>query len=67
MKRCLGSDEPDPAYTGQAAQAKESANWPGIGATKLRKQLRNLKQICTVQELIHIVSTFSSQKMLVKN
>jgi predicted transcriptional regulator len=78
VKKYLRSDETEPTYTRRVSPSKldpyaeKLANWLGIEATKSRKQRRNLKQIYTStekgedQELIRIVSTFSSQRVWVK-
>ena len=67
-----------PAMKDRSAQASSSSTprccplWLGIEATKSRKQRRTLRQIHTDsaqkgenQELIHIVSTFCSQRVWV--
>jgi len=80
VKKYLRSDETEPTYAKRISPSKldpyaeKLATWLGIEATKSRKQRRNLKQIYTDstqegedQELIHIVSTFCSQRVWVKN
>lgn len=53
MKKYLRSDETEPTYAKRVSPSKlnpyaeKLATWPGIEATKSRKQRRNLKQIYT--------------------
>ena len=79
VKKYLRSDETEPSYERRVSSSKldpyaeKLATWLGIEATKSRKQRRTLRQIHTDstqkgenQELIHIVSTFCSQRVWVK-
>ena len=79
VKKHLRSEESEPSYQRRATPSKldpyaeKLATWLGIEATKSRKQRRTLRQIHTDstqkgenQELIHIVSTFCSQRVWVK-
>ncbi len=79
VKKYLRSDETEPNYERRVSSSKldpyaeKLATWLGIEATKSRKQRRTLRQIHTDsaqkgenQELIHIVSTFCSQRVWVK-
>ena len=79
VKKYLRSDETEPSYERRGSSSKldpyaeKLATWLGIEATKSRKQRRTLRQIHTDsaqkgenQELIHIVSTFCSQRVWVK-
>ena len=79
VKKYLRSDETEPRYERRGSSSKldpyaeKLATWLGIEATKSRKQRRTLRQIHTDstqkgenQELIHIVSTFCSQRVWVK-
>ena len=79
VKKYLRSDEAEPSYERRVSSSKldpyaeKLATWLGIEATKSRKQRRTLRQIHTDstqkgenQELIHIVSTFCSQRVWVK-
>ena len=78
VKKYLRSDETEPSYERRGSSSKldpyaeKLATWLGIEATKSRKQRRTLRQIHTDsaqkgenQELIHIVSTFCSQRVWV--
>jgi transcriptional regulator with XRE-family HTH domain len=78
VKRYLRSDETEPSYERRGSSSKldpyaeKLATWLVIEATKSRKQRRTLRQIHTDstqkgenQELIHIVSTFCSQRVWV--
>jgi len=79
VKKHLRSEESEPSYQRRATPSKldpyaeKLATWLDIEATKSRKQRRTLRQIHTDsaekgenQELIHIVSTFCSQRVWVK-
>jgi predicted transcriptional regulator len=79
IKKHLRSEESEPKYPRRASSSKldpyaeKLATWLDIEATKSRKQRRTLRQIHTDsaqkgenQELIHIVSTFCSQRVWVK-
>jgi hypothetical protein len=78
VKKHLRSEESEPSYKRRATPSKldpyaeKLATWLVIEATKSRKQRRTLRQIHTDsaqkgenQELIHIVSTFCSQRVWV--
>ena len=78
IKKHLRSDESEPKYPRRVSSSKldpyaeKLATWLDIEATKSRKQRRTLRQIHTDsaqkgenQELIHIVSTFCSQRVWV--
>jgi predicted transcriptional regulator len=78
IKKHLRSEESEPKYPRRVSSTKldpyaeKLATWLGIEATKSRKQRRTLRQIHTdsaqkgeTQELIHIVSTFCSQRVWV--
>lgn len=78
VKKHLRSEESEPSYQRRATPSKldpyaeKLATWLVIEATKSRKQRRTLRQIHTDsaqkgenQELIHIVSTFCSQRVWV--
>jgi len=78
IKKHLRSEESEPKYPRRASSSKldpyaeKLATWLVIEATKSRKQRRTLRQIHTDsaqkgenQELIHIVSTFCSQRVWV--
>jgi AcrR family transcriptional regulator len=78
VKKHLRSEESEPKYPRRVISSKldpyveKLATWLGIEATKSRKQRRTLRQIHTDsaskgenQELIHIVSTFCSQRVWV--
>ena len=79
VKKYLRSEETEPSYERRISSSKldpyaeKLATWLGIETTKSRKQRRTLRQIHTHsaqkgenQELIHIVSTFCSQRVRVK-
>jgi len=78
IKKHLRSEESEPKYPRRVSSSKldpyaeKLATWLVIEATKSRKQRRTLRQIHTDsaqkgenQELIHIVSTFCSQRVWV--
>ena len=78
VKKHLRSEESEPKYPRRVSSSKldpyaeKLATWLGIEATKSRKQRRTLRQIYTDsaqkgenQELIHIVSSFCSQRVWV--
>ena len=71
VKKYLRSDETEPSYERRVSSSKldpyaeKLATWLGVEATKSRKQRRTLRQIHTNQELIHIVSSFCSQRVWV--
>ena len=78
IKKHLRSEESEPSYPRRVSSSKldpyaeKLATWLDIEATKSRKQRRTLRQIHTDsaqkgenQELIHIVSTFCSQRVWV--
>jgi AcrR family transcriptional regulator len=78
VKKHLRSEESEPKYPRRVSSSKldpyaeKLATWLVIEATKSRKQRRTLRQIHTDsaqkgenQELIHIVSTFCSQRVWV--
>ena len=78
VKKHLRSEESEPSYQRRATPSKldpyaeKLATWLVIEATKSRKQRRTLRQIHTDsaqkgenQELIHIVSSFCSQRVWV--
>ena len=77
IKKHLRSGESEPKYPQRVSSSKldpyaeKLATWLVIEATKSRKQRRTLRQIHTLspkgenQELIHIVSTFCSQRVWV--
>ena len=79
VKKHLRSEESEPKYPRRVSSTKldpyaeKLTTWLGIEATKSRKQRRTLRQIHTdstqkgeTQELIHIVSTYCSQRVWVK-